>query len=128
MAINYKEEVDSGFDRKLMVEHVIYELIKRGIPAEEIENDPNFIKFRHSELLKNISRGYASKLEQLEDLYGGFYEVPKDGLGEDYSELYHGMKELYPMTSQEQKEMFTKRIKLLKDSIRFELNILVTVD
>lgn len=111
MAIDYRAEVDSGFDRKVMVEGVVEELLRNGLPIDIIETNPNF-NIRHREMVNNLRKGYASKLEQVEDMYDTFYEIPTDGLSESYSEVVHNIPELYPMTKEEEKEKFTLRDKL----------------
>jgi len=116
MAIDYRKEVDSGYDRKVIVEGIILELLKKGMPPEIIRKDSNF-NIRHNEMLRNLRKGYESKLEQVEDMYDTFYEEPSEGLGESYSEVVHipNIPELYPMTEKEEKEKFTLRDKLNKE-------------
>lgn len=113
MKIDYRKEVDSGYDRKVMVEKIILELLNQGVPPEIISEGSNF-NIRHREMLNNLKKGYMSKIEQLEDLYDTFYETPEEGLGKSYSEVVHNLQELYPMTPQEEKEKFSKRDELNK--------------
>ena len=110
MRIDYKKEVDSGFDRKLIIEKTILELLKKGIPPEIIARESNF-NIRHREMLNNLKKGYYSKLEQLEEYTGKAFET----LSDSYSEVAHNIQELYPMTAQEEKEIFTKRDNLKKE-------------
>ena len=113
MGIDYRKEVDSGYDRKVITEKIIMEMLNRGVPLGIIEKNSNF-NIRHREMLNNLKRGYFAKLEQVEDMYDTFFENPKDGLGVSYSEVVHDLQELYPMTPIEEKEKFTKRENLNK--------------
>lgn len=114
MSINYKEEVDSGYDRKLIVEKLIIELLKKGIPPSIISEGSQF-NIRHREMLNNLMRGYESKIDQIQDIYGTFFEIPGDGLGDSYGEITHNLKELYPMKPEEEKEMFQRKNQIQKE-------------
>ena len=117
MATNYRKEVDSGYDRKVITEKIIMDLLSQGLPPEIIAENSNF-NIRHREMLNNLALGYQSKLEQLEDLNNAFYETPFSGLGKDYSEVIHNLQELYPMLPEEEKEKFTRRDELNKAIVK----------
>lgn len=110
MRIDYKKEVDSGFDRKLIVEKTILELLKNGISPKIIAKDSNF-NIRHREMLSNLEKGFYLKSEELEEYTGNSFET----LSDSYSEVVHDIQELYPMTTEEEKELFIKRDSLVKE-------------
>lgn len=103
MGINYKQEVDSGYDRKNIVERTILTLLKDGFPPEILLEDSNF-NIRHREMLYNLKNGYNKKLESLEDLY----DTMDVELAPSYYETVHNIKELYPMTKEEEQNIFAK--------------------
>lgn len=107
MAIDYRKEVDSGYDRKRIVENSIIECLKSGIPLEIIKNSKTF-NIRHTEMLNNLKKGYYSKLDQIVDEYNLYNVDPFEyALSDDYSKVSHPVGgELYPMTQQETFEKF----------------------
>ena len=115
MAIDYKSEVDSGFDRKRIVESSIIQLLKDGIPVDIVRESPYF-NFNHNELLRNISRGYERKVEQVVEIYTYYGIVPEEIiLGDRYAKVSHPVGgELYPFTEEEQKAKFMERIECVE--------------
>ena len=111
MGIDYKKEVDSGIDRKVAVEKIITELLKEGVPPEIIMEGSNFNP-RHIEMLNNLAKGYDYKFDEFSNMnleYG-----VNNVLSSNYTDVTHNIKELYPMTSEEEKEIFIRRDKLKK--------------
>ena len=110
MAIDYRKEVDSGFDRKRIVEANVVAMLKEGIPIEIIKENPEFNP-RHFEMVNNLERGYLTKEEQLMQMYGGYSKDLDEQIVPDrYSNVSHPIGgELYPMTEEETSEKFSLR-------------------
>lgn len=110
MRIDYRKEVDSGFDRKRIVEANVIAMLKAGIPIEIIKENPEFNP-RHFEMVNNLERGYATKEEQLMQMYGGYSKDLDEQIVPDrYSDVIHPVSgELYPMTEDEVVEKFSLR-------------------
>ena len=119
MAIDYRKEVDSGFDRKRIVEASTIDLLRNGIPVEIIEKSPYFI-FKHQELLRNLRRGHQKKEDQIVEIYN-YYGVDPEKLiiPERFFDVHHPIGgELYPYTEQESIDAFKKREELIKQKAR----------
>lgn len=116
MKIDYKKEVDSGFDRKRIIESNIIALLRAGIPVDIITQNPNF-NFKHYEMLRNLKTGYFEKEKEILELYGGYgKELDEQIVPDNYSGVSHPVGgELYPMTPQEERENFKKRDDYLKE-------------
>lgn len=116
MAIDYRKEVDSGYDRKRIVESTLINLLKEGIPTDIILTSPCY-NYRHNEMIKNLSYGYNSKLDEyLENFELYAEEIEEAQLPDRYSEVAHPVgAELYPMTPTEEKEKFKLRDQLRRD-------------
>ena len=116
MKIDYRKEVDSGFDRKRIVEANIVALLKEGIPVEVITESQEF-NFRHLEMIRNLEVGYERKEEQLLDLFGGYSNDLNEQIVPDrYSGVSHPVGgELYPMEKEEEYEKFSKRNDYIKE-------------
>jgi len=110
MAIDYRSEVDSGFDRKRIVESNIIALLREGIPTDIITKSPEF-NYKHLEMINNLERGYDNKEEQILEIYGGYSkELSEQIVPDRYSGVSHPVGgELYPMTEQEEQEKFKER-------------------
>ena len=110
MAIDYRKEVDSGFDRKRIVEANVIALLKEGVPIEIIKESTIFNP-RHFEMVNNLQRGYSKKEEELLQMYGGYSKDVQEQIVPDrYSGVSHPIGgELYPMTAEEEKEKFSLR-------------------
>lgn len=117
MSINYRKEVDNGFDRKRIVEKMTIEALKSGIPIEIIKKE-KYYNFNHNEMMQNLGKGFNSKLETLEEEYHLYGVDPLEiELSDDYFKVSHPIGgELYPMTSNEQMEKFK-----LRDSLNEQL-------
>jgi len=117
MAINYRNEVDSGKDRKRTVEALLIKLLKEGVPEEIIKQMPLFNKDhssynpRHLEMIENLKKGYSNKEEQILETYGGYSkELSEQVVPDRYSKVSHPVGgELYPMTYKEATEKFKER-------------------
>lgn len=140
MAIDYRKEVDSGFDRKRIVEANVIAMLKEGIPIEIIKESTIFNP-RHFEMVNNLQRGYSKKEEELLQMYGGYSKDVQEQIVPDrYSGVSHPIGgELYPMTPEEEKEKFSlrdsyvaeiekqknielERLRREKESVKQELN------
>ena len=110
MGINYREEVDSGFDRKRIVEANIIAFLREGIPTEIITANKEF-NYRHYEMLNNLKKGYfAKELEVLEKFGGYSKELSEQIVPDRFSGVSHPIGgELYPMDEKEEKEKFAYR-------------------
>lgn len=102
MKIDYKKEVDSGIDRKVSIERITQDLLRAGMPLDVITGSKNF-NIRHREMINNLQRSYDAKISQLQDM-GIKYEE----LGDSYHYVVHNLQELYPLTEEEEKEIFKK--------------------
>ena len=60
MAIDYRNEVDSGFDRKIIVEKTIKALLNMGFSPEIIIENSDFNP-RHLEMLGNLQDSHYIK-------------------------------------------------------------------
>lgn len=109
MKIDYRTEVDSGFDRKRIVESTLTEMLKEGIPAE-IVTETKYFNFNHLEMIRNIKKGYQTKEERVAELYHRYGLSPSENIVSDnYSGVAHPISgELYPMTKEECIEKFKK--------------------
>ena len=110
MKIDYRKEVDSGFDRKRIVEANVIAMLKEGVPIEIIKESTIFNP-RHFEMVNNLQRGYSKKEEELLQMYGGYSKDVQEQIVPDrYSGVSHPIGgELYPMTPEEEKEKFSLR-------------------
>ena len=122
MAIDYRNEVDSGFDRKIIVENTIKALLNMGFSPEIIIENSDFNP-RHLEMLGNLQDSHYIKEDEIKTLYDHF--LRDDLIEESYSEgsslgidqyatPIHAIQELYPMGKEEEKEKFSKRDQLNK--------------
>ena len=102
MSIDYRKEVDSGFDRKRIVETCVIKLLKDNIPVDIITSSPEF-NFRHLEMIRNLRKGNESKEGQILDTYGGYgKELSEPIVPDRYSGVEHPIEgELYPMEKEE---------------------------
>ena len=115
MSIDYRNEVDNGFDRKRIVEKNIVYLLKKGIPLDIIRSSSYFI-FPHEELRRNLERGYFAKVDEIKEIYD-YYGISQEEVvvGDSYSGVHHPVGgELYPMTESEEKEKFKLRDEYLE--------------
>lgn len=124
MAIDYRKEVDSGFDRKRIVEANVIAMLKEGVPIEIIKESTIFNP-RHFEMVNNLQRGYSKKEEDLLQIYGGYSKDVQEQIVPDrYSGVSHPIGgELYPMTAEEEKEKFS-----LRDSYVSEIEKLKNIE
>lgn len=109
MKIDYRSEVDSGFDRKRIEESILVKMLKEGVPSEIIMDTPYF-NFRHLEMIRNIKKGYLSKEEQIAELYHRYGIDPSENaVSDNYSGVAHPISgELYPMEKAETTEKFAQ--------------------
>lgn len=107
--IDYRSEVDSGFDRKRIEESILVKMLKEGVPSEIILDTPYF-NFRHLEMIRNIKKGYLSKEEQISELYHRYGIDPSENaVSDNYSGVAHPISgELYPMEKAETTDKFEK--------------------
>lgn len=117
MAIDYRKEVDSGYDRKRLVESSIIALLRDGIPIDIITQSKEF-NFKHHEMARNLEFGHNRKVEEYTELFG-LYGIDESEviLPERFDGVAHPVgDELYPMTEEEEIEKFK-----LRDSIKKEI-------
>ena len=114
--IDYKEEVNSGLDRKIYVEKTIEDYLKEGKDPRDIVRNPNFIPFKHDELLTKTVKNYHAKEEQILDQNGGYSNEPDEQVvPDDYFRYAHPLPEQYPDKEKSDK-LFAER-----DQLRAEL-------
>ena len=126
MKIDYRKEVDSGYDRKIVTERILMELLRNNVPIETITETSAF-NIRHREMANNLKKGKNYKLERMEEIYDTIYEKLEDALDKSWSDPVHPIPELYPMTKQEEFEKFSQRDQLnieIKEAKKAELKTL----
>ena len=67
MAIDYRNEVDSGFDRKIIVEKTIKALLNMGFSPEIIIENSDFNP-RHLEMLGNLQDSHYKKKNLVKEI------------------------------------------------------------
>ena len=116
MGIDYRSEVDSGFDRKRIVEQLTSVLLREGIPLEIITKGPSF-NIRHREMLQNLEYGHRMKEEEITDRFSLYGVSDNNAVGANYDGVSHPVSgELYPMEKEEEIEKFK-----LKDSYKLQI-------
>lgn len=110
MSINYRNEVDNGFDRKRIIERIVTESLKAGIPVDTVKKEKNY-NLRHNEMIRNLEKSYNSKEDEILEIYSLYGVDPFEmEVSDDYFKVSHPVGgELYPMTPQEEKEKFSLR-------------------
>ena len=109
MAIDYRSEVDSGYDRKRIVESLTTYLLREGIPLEVIIDSSQY-NIRHNEMLNNLSYGHRKKEEEITERYNLYGVSDNNIVGHNYDGVAHpDTGELYPMDAKEEREKFKLR-------------------
>ena len=124
MSIDYRKEVDNGFDRKRIIERIVTESLKAGIPVETVKKE-EYYNFKHNEMIRNLEKSYNSKEEAILEIYNLYGIDPLNmEASDDYFKVSHPVGgELYPMTPQEEKEKFS-----LRDNYKEQIEELQKID
>lgn len=100
----------SDLTRKLIIENNVINLLKKGVPVEIINENQNFKEYLDNDFVKKLEKSYFGKEEEMLKRYDGLGMATLNyQLGDNYSEVYYPVGgEEYPLSSDEQEELFKK--------------------